>query len=431
MVLRRPAGRRCRRWSAPRRRGCGSGRPPARLARRRRRPRRRRRREGARARSRRCVIGCRPCSSARAARARSASATRSSRSARAVASPVEASASPRMRWSSPAASGAASARSSDGGITATVRSIRRARAPAMDVRWACRWWSFSSPRRMLRLRVFCASRGRHPAATLSPYGGVVMRVISYNLRKHRAAGELANLVERYGADVLCLQEADTTDIPEHIGGLRLAHSTQRNRLGLAVYYRENTYRAVEVRAMGLKKSLHDRVLKPAEERMLGVRLHDIDENREMIVASFHAAPLTALNSLRRHQIRTALERAAAARRGTAGAHGGRLQLPGVQGEPRPEGARAGLRAEPQRLAHVHAVPVLPRALRLRDVDRLHDRPGQDPSAGPVRSPADPRDGEGDGGCRDRARSGSSRAPGGAAALRGLSSVPSAPRKLRL
>jgi endonuclease/exonuclease/phosphatase family metal-dependent hydrolase len=133
-----------------------------------------------------------------------------------------------------------------------------------------------------------------------------MKVISYNLRKHRAAGELANLVERYGADVLCLQEADTTDIPDIIGGLRLADSTQRNRLGLALYYRENTYRAVDVRAMALKKSLHDRVLKPAEERMLGVRLHDIDENRDVIVASFHAAPLTALNSLRRHQIRTAL-----------------------------------------------------------------------------------------------------------------------------
>lgn len=133
-----------------------------------------------------------------------------------------------------------------------------------------------------------------------------MRVISYNLRKHRAAGELAMLVERYNADVLCLQEADTADIPDLIGGLRLADATSRNRLGLAVYYRENTYRAVDVRSLALKKSLHDRVLKPAEERLLGVRLHDIDENRDVIVASFHAAPLTALNSLRRHQIRTAL-----------------------------------------------------------------------------------------------------------------------------
>ncbi len=133
-----------------------------------------------------------------------------------------------------------------------------------------------------------------------------MKVISYNLRKHRAASELETLVDRYSADVLCLQEADTSDLPPSIHGLRLAEATARNRLGLAVYYRENTYRAVEVRALALKKSLHDRVLKPAEERMLAVRLHDIDEGRDLIVASFHAAPLTALNSLRRHQIRTAL-----------------------------------------------------------------------------------------------------------------------------
>jgi endonuclease/exonuclease/phosphatase family metal-dependent hydrolase len=133
-----------------------------------------------------------------------------------------------------------------------------------------------------------------------------MRVVSYNLRKHRAARELAELVEQHSVDVLCLQEADTTDIPERIGGLRLAHSTQRNRLGLAVYYRENEFRVVDLRALALKKSLHDYVLKPAEERLLGVRLHDIDHGRDLIVASFHAAPLTALNSLRRHQIRTAL-----------------------------------------------------------------------------------------------------------------------------
>ena len=133
-----------------------------------------------------------------------------------------------------------------------------------------------------------------------------MKVISYNLRKHRAARELADLVDRHGADVLCLQEADTADIPSELAGLRLADATQRNRLGLAVYFRENTYRAVEIRSLALKKSLHDRVLKPAEERMLGVRLHDIDNGRELIVASFHAAPLTALNSLRRHQIKTAL-----------------------------------------------------------------------------------------------------------------------------
>lgn len=133
-----------------------------------------------------------------------------------------------------------------------------------------------------------------------------MRLISYNLRKHRAVGELVGLVERHAVDVLCLQECDTSDLPATLAGLTLADATQRNRLGLAVYYRQNTYRAVEVRSLALKKSLHDRVLKPAEERLLGVRLHDIDNGRDVIVASFHAAPLTALNSLRRHQIRAAL-----------------------------------------------------------------------------------------------------------------------------
>ncbi|MFT3798188.1 endonuclease/exonuclease/phosphatase family protein [Microbacterium sp.] len=133
-----------------------------------------------------------------------------------------------------------------------------------------------------------------------------MKVISYNLNKHKAAGELAGLVEETGADILCLQEAVTEELPAEISGLHLADATARNRLGLAVYYRRNTFTALEVRSLALKKSMHDRVLKPAEERMLAVRLRDIDHGRELIVASFHAAPLTALNSLRRKQIQSAL-----------------------------------------------------------------------------------------------------------------------------
>ena len=133
-----------------------------------------------------------------------------------------------------------------------------------------------------------------------------MRVISYNLRKHRASGELVGIAERYEPDVLCLQEADTRELPQHIHSLQLADSTMRNRLGLAVYYRADRYKAITVQTFVLKKSLHDRVLRPAHERLIGVRLYDLVEEREFIVASFHAAPLTALNSLRRHQIKSAL-----------------------------------------------------------------------------------------------------------------------------
>ena len=133
-----------------------------------------------------------------------------------------------------------------------------------------------------------------------------MKVISYNLNKHKAIGELDDLVEATGADILCLQEAVSGELAPEIAGLQLVEATARNRLGLAVYLRRNSFDALEVRSLALKKSLHDRVLKPAEERMLAVRLRDIDHGGEFIVASFHAAPLTALNSLRRKQISAAL-----------------------------------------------------------------------------------------------------------------------------
>lgn len=136
-------------------------------------------------------------------------------------------------------------------------------------------------------------------------GGHV-RIISYNLRKNRAVGELGSLVERHGADTLCLQEVDPVTLPERIGDLELVHATSRNRLGLAMYVDSTRYDVHTAKTFELKKSLHDRVLAPADERLLGVRLHDRVTDRGLVAASFHAAPLTAPNSLRRTQIHAAL-----------------------------------------------------------------------------------------------------------------------------
>lgn len=134
-----------------------------------------------------------------------------------------------------------------------------------------------------------------------------LKIISYNLRKNRAVGELTALAEGFDLDLLCLQEADTQTLPAEVGGLHLADSTSRNRLGLAVYYRRDRYTALQTKTFELKKSMHDHLLKPAHERLIGTHLTDLKHERELIVASFHAAPLTALNSLRRDQIRTAHE----------------------------------------------------------------------------------------------------------------------------
>ena len=135
----------------------------------------------------------------------------------------------------------------------------------------------------------------------------VIRVISYNLRKNRAVGELEALAMTPDLDALCLQECFAAELPAEIGDLHLADSTKRNRLGLAVYYRKDRYEQLASQSFELKKSLHDLVFSPTPERLVGVKLLDRESKHELVLASFHAAPLTALNSLRRTQIKAAHE----------------------------------------------------------------------------------------------------------------------------
>ncbi|MEP6480663.1 MAG: endonuclease/exonuclease/phosphatase family protein [Rhodoglobus sp.] len=134
-----------------------------------------------------------------------------------------------------------------------------------------------------------------------------MKVISYNLRKNRAMKELVELAKTPDLDALCLQECVAAELPLEIGKLHLADSTKRNRLGLAVYYRKDRYEQVASQSFELKKSLHDLIFSPTPERLVGAKLVDRESKHELVLASFHAAPLTALNSLRRKQIAAAHE----------------------------------------------------------------------------------------------------------------------------
>jgi endonuclease/exonuclease/phosphatase (EEP) superfamily protein YafD len=92
--------------------------------------------------------------------------------------------------------------------------------------------------------------------------------------------------------------------------MHLVDRTLANRLGLAIFHRRDRYTPVRTEAFALKKSLHDRIAKPAHERLLATRLIDKKSDQELVVGSFHASPLTALNSLRRTQIAAAHERLA-------------------------------------------------------------------------------------------------------------------------
>jgi len=143
--------------------------------------------------------------------------------------------------------------------------------------------------------------------TINAEASSPIRIISYNLRKNHASKELEALVAKYDADILCLQEAFTEELPDTLGALSLSHSTKLNRLGLAVYYRTSRFTAHDSRTLTLRKSLHDRLLDPTAERVVATRMFDSEAGREIIVSSFHASPLTASNSLRRHQIKAAHE----------------------------------------------------------------------------------------------------------------------------
>lgn len=106
-------------------------------------------------------------------------------------------------------------------------------------------------------------------------------------------------------DLLCLQECDASDLPDVVGDLQMATSTKENRLGLAMYYSRSRFDMVRADSFSLKKSLHDRVLTPAHERLIGAKFLDLETENTLVTGSFHAAPLTASNSLRRHQINAA------------------------------------------------------------------------------------------------------------------------------
>ncbi|RKR76152.1 endonuclease/exonuclease/phosphatase family protein [Frondihabitans australicus] len=138
-----------------------------------------------------------------------------------------------------------------------------------------------------------------------PHHPHAFTIVSYNLWHNKGASELGHLVETQDADILCLQEATTAALPETLHGLHRVVATGANRLGLAIYSRDERFAVVDTRTIALGKSMHDRVMSPTAERLVAARLLDRSTSREFVVASFHAAPLSARNSVRRAQIRAA------------------------------------------------------------------------------------------------------------------------------
>ena len=217
-----------------------------------------------------------------------------------------------------------------------------------------------------------------------------MKVVSYNLRKHRAINELAALDERYSPDLMCLQECDTTDLPHHLGRPRAGHVDVGQPARARGVLPSRSLRVpgrAELRAQEVAARSPPAARPRASHRRAAARPRGTARARRRVVprGAAHRAELAAPPP-----DQVGARAAAVPRARPADAHGRRLQLPRVQGQPGREGAGFRVRADAQRRPHLHAVQVLPRALRPGDVRRVRHRPRGDAAARVVRPPADPR-----------------------------------------
>lgn len=132
-----------------------------------------------------------------------------------------------------------------------------------------------------------------------------LKIISYNLKYHRAKNELEGLVEANGADMLCIQECYADQLPERIGGLVLADKTNTGTLNLAIYSREERLEITDTSSYMLKNSVLERLYMPQMERLLITKMRDRFSGQNLSIGSFHATHHIASNYLRRMQIQGA------------------------------------------------------------------------------------------------------------------------------
>jgi endonuclease/exonuclease/phosphatase family metal-dependent hydrolase len=117
--------------------------------------------------------------------------------------------------------------------------------------------------------------------------------------------ELAGLVERYEADILCIQECFAEQLPDQVAGLKLADKTESGKFNLAIYYRPERLKTLDASAYVLKDSVLERLYMTPMERLLVTELFDRYTQQKLSIGSFHATHHIASNYLRREQIKSA------------------------------------------------------------------------------------------------------------------------------
>jgi exodeoxyribonuclease-3 len=129
-----------------------------------------------------------------------------------------------------------------------------------------------------------------------------IRLLSYNLWHGRAQPELPELISTHQPDVVCIQEARGTSLPQRLDGMHLAVTAPRNRLGVALYLRVSRFDLTKAGTYQLTVSRHDRLVGGTEHRLAAARAYDLTAARSVVFGSFHATPFTDSNAVRRQQV---------------------------------------------------------------------------------------------------------------------------------
>ncbi len=133
-----------------------------------------------------------------------------------------------------------------------------------------------------------------------------LKIISYNLKHHKASLELGELAERYDADILCVQECYAELLAAQVSDrMVLADKTLLGRLNLAIYYRKDRFQLAKTESHQLKTSVYEQIMLYQTERLLVTSFYDRETGQELSIGSFHATQLVASNYLRRLQIQHA------------------------------------------------------------------------------------------------------------------------------
>ena len=194
-------------------------------------------------------------------------------------------------------------------------------------------------------------------------------------------------------DVLCLQECDSTDIPDEINGLTLAASTKTNRLGLALYYRERPLRAARHQPLRADE-VDARPRHGPGPRAAAGRAAARPAHRPGARSWPTSTPLRSprRTRLRRKQIGLAHEKLSELAGGVPTVMVGDFNYPWFRQGLRKHLLKTGLRALDHRRADLRALG-LQRPLRLRHHHGDADRERPVAAAGQVGPPSDPAAGE--------------------------------------